>query len=161
MITKNKLYYLLVMIYMIIYSAAEAQEKKNNCFEINMTNDGKEVEGPNLVTFLDKTSKQEVNIREGKFCVPESMTQGLYLDVMFVAGKERFYLQSIPIERFILSWDIEIGKNHIKKRFSSEKHVNPKKNCVVIFHSGEPEVGALFFPCRIPLIQKSDSINLF
>jgi hypothetical protein len=127
------------------------------CFEIRMTKDAKRVDGPKSVTLLDQTDKQDADLREGQFCVPELMSTRPYLDVMFIIRKEKYYLTRIPIERFDSIWNIEIGEKTIKSRFKSElKLIDPKKNCIVEFHNGEREVGNLFFPCRIPLKTNED-----
>jgi hypothetical protein len=156
MITSCRLYFLLIVICMGVCCISEAQERSLPCFEIRLTKNAKRVEGPKSVTLLDQTDKQDVDLREGQFCVPELMSKRPYLDVMFVVKKERFHLTGIPMERFDSIWDMEIGEKTIKSRFKAEfKFVDPKKNCIVEFHNGEREVGNLFFPCRIPLEAKN------
>jgi hypothetical protein len=132
------------------FSSARAQEPSTNCVAIRLIKDGKTIEGPRSVTFLNQAGKQDVDIREGKFCVPELMAHEPALDFTFVLGKERFFFPRLPEERFQASWDISFGRD-IKKRLAGLPQAKKANQaCIVEFNQGEPGTGMILSPCRGP-----------
>lgn len=141
-------FWFLILLTFAPYCAGATEEPNARCFEIRMSKDGRAVEGPISVTFLDEKKKQTVDIQEGRFCVPKEMAGESDLDLTFVVGGERFYLTRVSIARFEATWDIAFGGKTYAR--SLPKSMNPKKACTVIFRSGEPEVGRVQSPCRVP-----------
>ena len=132
---------------MICSTRTFAQSLTNHCFAINLIKDGKNVDSPKFVTFLDKTTKKSSNLQDGKFCVPDSMANKTALDVSFVSGHERFYLARIPISRCQSSWVISFGETDDPRL---PKGLEARKACTVVFRNGEPEIGIILSACRVP-----------
>ena len=78
------------------------------------------------------------------------MTKQPSLDLSFIVGDERFYFPRVPVVRFGASWDVSFGGKKYARLTGLPKTNNPKQSCSVIVHQGEPEVGMIFSPCRVP-----------
>lgn len=125
-----------------------------------MIKDGTTVDGPKVVTWLDKTSKQTVAAQAGQFCLPSEMAGKRELDLSFELAGERFYFSRIPVWTFSAPWDVDFGG----KKYARLKHLpsSADKNlsCTVTVHQGEPELEVITSPCRVPVnapIRKADS----
>jgi hypothetical protein len=140
----------MILLFPGMCSSANAQEPKTHCFAIRLTKNGKTVPGPNSVTFLDQTRKQDVEIRDGTFCVPELMADEPALDFTFVLGKERFFFPRLPAERFQASWDISFGPKKYARIEGMPKGTKASHVCIVQFNYGEPGTGMAMSSCRGP-----------
>jgi hypothetical protein len=129
---------------------SKAQEQGTPCFAIHLIKDGKLVDPPPLVTFLDQSSKRDAAMQDGRFCIPREMAAEGALDLSFVLGKEKFYFPRVPMDRFGATWDVSFGNKKNPRLASLPKTVDTKKACSVIVHQGEPEVGTIYSPCRFP-----------
>jgi hypothetical protein len=147
--TTNRMPFWLLILF-LLGSFASAEERSVRCLEVHMTKDGRPVDGPRSVTFLDRAGKQTVDIREGRFCVPEQMARESELDLTFILGKERFYFPRVPIARFDAPWDISFGGKTYARLAALPRSANAKQACTVIIRKGEPEVGMVQSPCRVP-----------
>lgn len=121
----------------------------SHCFQVRVTKDGKSIQGPMAVTFLDKTAKLNVDTHDGRFCVPKEMVNEELLDFTFIVAQERLYFPGVSTFRFDADWDVAYGRD--ARLASSPKSVDRKKACSVIIRQGEPETGMIVSPCRVPL----------
>jgi hypothetical protein len=121
----------------------------SQCFHLRVTKNGQPIPRPASVTFLNKAAKRSVDIREGRFCVPAEMAVEEALDLTFIVGGERLYFPAVSTFRFEADWDVAFGKGAISPDLSTS--VDRKKACKVIVHQGEPEVGMIVSPCRVPI----------
>src|SRR5450432_885993 len=88
---------------------ASAQSTGDRCVALHTIKDGKPLEGPKSVSFIDQHNKRSIDTDGGRFCIPKQMAEEPALDMSFTLGTERFYLPRVPIERFGAPWDISFG----------------------------------------------------
>ena len=121
----------------------------SHCFQVRVTKDGKSIQSPTVVTFLNKTAMQDADSQDGRFCVPKEMVNEELLDFTFVVAQERLYFPSVSTFRFKADWDVAYGRD--ARLTGLPKSVNRKKACSVIVRQGEPETEMIVSPCRVPL----------
>jgi hypothetical protein len=149
MMIRHTYFQFVVLFFLAACWRSGAQELSNSCFAVHLIKDGKTIESPRSVTFLDQDGKQNVDIREGTFCVPASMKGQPALDLSFVLGEQRFYFPRLPEARFQASWDISFGGRKYALLAGLPKGTKASTACSVIFRQGEPEIGMIFSPCRV------------
>ena len=125
--------------------------QEGRCLSLHMITDGTTVDGPKVVTWLDKTSKRTVATQAGKFCLPSEMAGQRELDLSFELADERFYFSRIPFWTFSAAWDVDFGG----KKYARLKHLpssaDKKLSCTITLREGEPELEIITSPCRVPL----------
>ena len=125
--------------------------QEGGCLSLHMIKDGTTVDGPKVVTWLDKTSKQTVATQAGQFCLPSEMAGQRELDLSFELADERFYLSRIPFWTFSAAWDVDFGgKKYVRlKRLPSS--ADKKRSCTITVRQGGPQLEIITSPCRVPL----------
>jgi hypothetical protein len=118
------------------------------CFAVHVRLNGKEVAGPQSITFKTKQIEKTTTAVAGCFTVPPSVLNEKIVDVLFSVPKNKVYLSTIPTAFLAGPWDIELED----KRFGSEvvlpKHARTRDVCAVVFHVGEPETVRTLTKCR-------------
>lgn len=128
-----------------------AKGQDRHCFSLHLIKDGITVDGPTLVTVLDKIDHQTIPEQDGRFCLPPDMAAQEMLDLTFISGNERFYLMSIRISAFDAPWDLKFGGKKYARLTGVPKSYDAKRSCTLTFHQGEPETGMVTSPCRFPV----------
>jgi hypothetical protein len=113
-----------------------------------MMKDGTTVDGPTLVTALDKSYHQTLPERDGKFCLPADMAAQETLDLTFISGDDRFYFTRIRIWAFDAPWDVQFDGKKYARLTGLPKSYDAKRPCTVIFRQGEPETAMITTRCR-------------
>ena len=66
--------------------------QEGRCLSLHMIKDGTTVDGPKVVTWIDKTSKQTVATQAGQFCLSSEMAGQRELDLSFeLLGRADFF----------------------------------------------------------------------
>jgi len=147
-------YLILASVWILLGSmcgACTSAQTLSHCFALTIFKDGESIPGPNIVVFHDKTDRSSSSIREGKFCIPDSMISKTALDLSFELGNEIFYFSRIPAGRFQSSWDISFGDKDTALAARLPKGAKLNRACSVIFHQGEPDIGVIYSACRLPI----------
>ena len=128
--------------------AAHAEEPAARCFRMAMVDDGKSVEAPARVTFIDGSEREEVEAREKRYCVPESMTGAATLDLTFESSGSRFDLFHVRMDLLSAEWDVAFGSKRYARDEKIAKSINVEESCTLHIRVGEDEKDMTVSGCR-------------
>ena len=146
----------LAVMLVLVSLPVSSEEPSTHCFRMHMTDDGKVVDAPERVTFIDGSDWEEVEAKDNRYCVPESMMGASTLDLRFDASGSRFSLFHVRIDLFDADWDIAFGNKRFAKLDRVAKTIKADEACSVRFGEDEAEAPITVPSCRLPVYHSQE-----
>lgn len=140
-----------VLISPLITGSLRAQDSPSHCFQLAMLEDGRPVEVPTSITFIDGSEREEVEAQDKEFCVPPTMLSAPSVDVTFEAAGNRFSLAHLKGEALELDWEISFGGKKYAKLAGLPKNTPLAESCSLVLRRGSAERQFTIPQCRIPV----------
>ncbi len=119
-----------------------------------MVDDGKPVDAPSRITFIDGSEREEIKPRDNRYCVPESMMDASTVDLAFDAAGSRFHLFHVRMDILDADWDISFGSKRYARDEKLAKTINVEESCTLHIHHGDAEKNLTLAGCRLELARQ-------